>query len=401
MTPEISDESAESPDINSKVSIAAVSYAAAVGALLFNTLPVLLGALSTTMNLDVNQQATFASVGLMGTFVTILTAVFWVRRVDWRKITVACTLLAVSAWMLMLQFQNYDALLVLIFFVGVFNAGIYAPAIACLGDTTDSTRAFSAAITLQVLVAALSLYIVPAILVPTWGFAGVIVLNVLLTAVLLPLSFLLPRFGAPSSPRTQEGPDANHKSSALSLLKGARMPMIGLGAMALFYLGLNGAWAFLEFIGTSADLAPETIGFGLSISMIVGAAGAFMSGVIGDRYGRTIPLVVTSLLFFVFVIAIRMPQTGLVFAVALIIFNIGWNFGISYQLSIIAKSDITGKLFVLIPAAQTIGGVFGPIVTSAATGKLGLDGVYIILIGSVVVSHSIYILLDRKLNYAA
>ena len=54
--------------------------------------------------------------------------------------------------------------------------------------------------------------------------------------------------------------------------------------------------------------------------------------------------------------------TSIELAVVLSVFYILWNFGTVYQMGLVSSLDSTGRLSVLMPAAQVFGLSFGPLV---------------------------------------
>ena len=380
--------------VDSPRALLTVCYLTAVGAFFFNTQPVVLGAFADSFGFDERQLGALAGTGLLAAFVVVVSAFHWVPRVSWRSgvalgvgsILVACACLALT--------RSYPGALLGVALLGFGSAAAYAPALAALAAARDPIRAFGLAIVAQASLAAISVLLIPAWLVPTLGFAGLtgyLALVAGLALVLLPL--------VPDRPEVPSAKDADVEAPPPGA-RGARLAWAGLAAMAVYFVGLNGTWAFLERIGVSAGLSGQVAGFTLAISMLVGASGAGAASALGERVSVPAAMAACTALFVLFVALVADAPGAWRFGSALLVFNVAWNFSMPFQMDVVARADGLGRFVVLVPAAQTVGGALGPALSGPLLIASGTPAVYAQLLVCVVAACVAYVALDRRIRFA-
>ena len=79
------------PSINSTRSLLIVSYGSAIGALVFNTQPAIVGAMAVSFGFTEAQLGNIIAIAMMAMFVLVVSSFFWVHRVAWRTtVTSSC-----------------------------------------------------------------------------------------------------------------------------------------------------------------------------------------------------------------------------------------------------------------------------------------------------------------------
>jgi len=370
-------------NVNDLPVLVALGYLSAVGALYFNIQPVWLGALSHTFDFNNQQLGATASAGLFAEFAVLVSAFFWVRRVSARVAVGAGAMIVLMGLVSLLLATDYISILCGVILLGAGMAAIYAPVLVLLGTSINPERAFGLSITIMVLLASLSVYLIPVVLLPQLGFHGVVVYLILVMVLVLAVFPWIPN----EKPAPQGSvPTANGWISAcLSLL-----------AMTIFFLGLNGVWAFLERIGTDKGLSVDEIGFAFSLSMLLGVMGSTVAPIVSKWLHTSIALLLSATLFAVFLVIIRWEPSGSTYFGALIIFNIAWNFSLTFQMAIIARIDTSGRYLALIPAAQTLGGAAGTVIAGPLLMKVGPDALYLQLLICVIAACLTFSILDWK-----
>jgi hypothetical protein len=261
--------------------------------------------------------------------------------------------------------------------------------LACLATAKDPTRAFGVSITVQVAVASITVYLIPAYVMPVYGFAGV--------AGLLFCLFALAFGVLPFIPPNQHIDSAIEKDQALSR-KVLLLAPLGLGAMLIYFVGLNGTWVFLERIGVEMALSAEVIGQSLAVSLLFGAIGSLIASIAGRRISTTVALSLSAAGFLVFIFLLGNSHSALIYTLALIIFNAAWNFSLPYQMDLISRADANARYIVLVPAAQTMGGAIGPAIAGPILMSGGVTGVYVQLIVCIGVAFLLYALVANRLS---
>jgi hypothetical protein len=148
---------------------------------------------------------------------------------------------------------------------------------------------------------------------------------------------------------------------------------MALAGMMLLNAGPTAVWAFFEQIGHGAGFAEQSVGNMIAVALLLGAPGSLFSAAASRRYGRIRPLVASTLLLIVtFGVAIY-TRSPIVYFIAGTLFQFLLNFGLSFQYGALSDADISGRLIVLAPTFQGIGGIGGPIIA----GLLAHGGSYV------------------------
>lgn len=148
-----------------------------------------------------------------------------------------------------------------------------------------------------------------------------------------------------------------------------------LGTTA-FYIAWGGLWPFLGEIGRHAQMTTSEVGIVLSLSQIAGAVASLLTTLIGQRFGRTVPIFVTVLGAFACVVAIlasNISVTAYEWATPLIM-GCAMMF-LGYLMGTVAMVDRSGRVAGLVIAIQTIGLGIGPSWGAALIARVGYVGI--------------------------
>ena len=133
------------------------------------------------------------------------------------------------------------------------------------------------------------------------------------------------------------------------------IPLIGLSALAIWCLNIGAYWSFVERIGEHSGVDTQTIGFALSLGMLASLVGGMAAAWAGDKYGRIWPFCLTLLVHAGIVYPLVMALTGIKLALIVICYNLAWNFRMPYLMGLIATSDSSARMAVLMPVSQSLG----------------------------------------------
>jgi predicted MFS family arabinose efflux permease len=329
--------------------IAAAALVTSLGALFFNLMPLVLGAVEDQWGWDRTRLGVFASAGLFGTMLATFTAPFWVRRVPWRRTIRVFAALCAAGYALAATLSSYFPLVIAMAMVGVAMAIAYAPAFASLTDTRDPSRAFGIMVFLQVACAALCALAIPG-LEARFGVAGILCMLGALTLG----AALLARWI----------PDAGRAREAPVVAAGAPPPRLGvvlalLGVFA-FNVATVGVWGFLELIGNAGGIRDEEVAIAITVALMVGGLGALATASIGDRLTPRSGITIGLVGFLLSLLALHGVEGFAPFLAATVVLNASWNFSISYQMGLVSMLDADGRFAVLATAMVGLGSVIGP-----------------------------------------
>ncbi len=371
----------DNDQINSPYCIAAASLLSASGATIFMLLPILLGSAAEYLTLNEEQAGLLASSYFVGFLLVCLSAVFWMHRVNWQYAGITGSLILAGGLMASAMVQDYQALLLLMAVSGVGAGILYGLAMCVLSKTKEMDRNFGIKLLAEVALAALLLLILPVYVSERWGFQG-LMLSVAGVAFLVGLAaFWLPVHGRVAIETDEADLNKPQKNWPIWL---------ALVALMIYFAGLSGIWAFVERIGTSSGLQADTIGMCLSFSMLGGALGALCAALWGNKYGRTLPLIVSTLLLLGVIVVYSLPLNVMLFALASFIFAYGWNYGLPYQMGIVVSLDKNGKLAVMMSSFISLGAIMGPAVGGMLIVSEGYAGLYMAMALAIVLGLTLF-----------
>ena len=355
-----------------------LAYLAAVGALFFNTQPVLVTAFMSEWQLDAGEVGLAIGVGLLGAVIVFGACFAWSGKLAFRSMTLAGLVLGLVALASLALPSSLTGVTGVLFLLGVGSGLVYAPVMIALGRSSQPARDFAIAITTQVLIAGGLLVLVPAVVVPAMGFPGILVVFGIIFAV-----GLLAALGSGAIELTGgPGLAATRNTTAwLTIL-----------AMAIYFVGLNGVWAFLDLMGAARGFTPTAVGAALTLSVLAGVAGTLLASRF-DRLSPRTAMLISFVVFTTFIGVLLVVPGYAAFVVALVLFNIGWNFSLPYLMALTAVIDESGRFLALLPAAQALGGAMGPIVAGVIMTSLGSSAAIWQLLVSVMLAFAVYAML--------
>ena len=103
-------------------------------------------------------------------------------------------------------------------------------------------------------------------------------------------------------------------------------------------------WAYLERIGISWALQPDTVSLILFAGLLAGIVGASLAVLVSNRAGRVIPVTASLALSAVSIGILTISGDGTRFGLAVLLFNLAWYLFIPYGSAVIAEVDRNGKL---------------------------------------------------------
>jgi hypothetical protein len=364
---------AERPNRAERRHLWVMGYVAGSVTVLFNGMPVVVGALARDRHMVASQLGDFSAAGYLGQLLAVGSAFFWIQRAKWRSTLRCCVLSAIATYVIMAYARAPWLLIASSCVAGASMGACVALTLSYWGSASNAPRAISIGTLGMVLMASTFLYAAPVFFTPHFGMRGAPLLLSVILLPLFPLSCWMPEKAAASSAASK--PSANSAAA-----------LAGLILMAIYFFGIFAVWAFLDRIGTARGLSPSEIGIALSVSMLVGAVALLLTTIVGERWGLLLPLTISFVLWGAFFAVLLRPQSTALFTGALILFNSAWNLSLPYQTAIVARSDATGRLIVLLPAFQAAGATGGPYLAGqfVASGQFGFT--YSLLAVGVVIS---------------
>lgn len=150
----------------------------------------------------------------------------------------------------------------------------------------------------------------------------------------------------------------------------------GLMLLSIFALMLSqqAFWSYSERIGVSADLNRSSIGTVLALGALAGFVGAFCATLVGNALPR--PLVI-ALIFSTHLSALSLflsPLNIYIFTLGVFLHKFSWNFGVPYQLGMLAEIENSGRAAVLSVVISAFGVSAGAGFAAIMVGDYGYRG---------------------------
>ena len=332
--------------------VSAVVWLAMLGALVANIQPMFLGAIAELYGFSGSQLGFIGGAELAGGCLTSICALYWFPRVDLGKTITLALAVSVLGNLLTAVATDYYSLLVLRFTTALFGTGVlYAIILGVIGQMNNPERIIASAIVLQVFCVAVFMMLIP-LLVAGNSMSPV----ALCVAALMASGFYAKKYILIATDQQPVKPGIGSLRTLIWGLPGLAM----LGIMA-FDMGISSVWAFAERLGNDAGFSMAESGKALAIGSAVGVAGAIFAAYLGLRRGRNMPVIGSILGLLIACYMFSDIDNWLTYLVAIGLLNFFWNFAMPYLLGCVASFDKTGRLMVLIPAAQSAGFAAGPI----------------------------------------
>jgi predicted MFS family arabinose efflux permease len=328
--------------------IASMIVLVVVGAMFFLLMPMYIGALADFAHFGNEQIGNLTFFELIGVASASLTSLFWIRRADWRYgVVIACIGLMAANGLSLLN-HEFNWLAAMRVLAGLSEGALLCIAYAALGDTKEVDRNFGYAVIAQILAPAVFF-----VLLPGWfeqyGLNAIFYVQIGCAALALITVISLPANGI-------------QRDAEVSILAVGRFPIIGLLGSVLFFIGVTAVWGFVERIGTAEGFSSQVIANVLAVSLFASVFGAVIASTLGVRYTRHWPMVV-ALVIQLIALTILVDGMSLIgYAVAIIVYSVGWNLWMPYQLSAISQVDNSGRIMGVVPLAQAFGVSLGPLI---------------------------------------
>lgn len=271
------------------------------------------------------QAGLLASAEVAGFAVSTTLLAVLATRLPWRPVLYVALLLCGAAHAGSGLVAEFEWFAILRFLAGLGAGAVLSIGWATLGATSKPDRNFGVNLVLTLTFAAIVLYYIPQIF-QTIGFAGLLGL---LSAMAIGGVGLVPLMPARAPDVNPGAPQAPRAGPTKRL--GAQI------AVAFYFIGIGGVWAYLALIGLAKGLSQEEVASGLAIAQIGGLVGAILPVVAGNRFGRWVFLALAAVTSAApLVVFANYSIDGQVYALCASALNFGFNLAQVYILSLLA-----------------------------------------------------------------
>jgi len=337
--------------INKTSAIVAGVAGSAIGAIIYNLLPMFLGMAQEFRGLDNFDIGILGFVFFLGFNLATFSAFFWIRKVDWQRasllfLPVASLALYGAAWT-----NSFWVLNGAIFITGGCLASVYGIAATLLGDTSEPARWYGVKIGAETVLGAVLLILLPIYVVDGYGFKGFLISVSIVVMLFVPFMF-----GMPSAIETEEEPSApnadSYPNTAIYMM---------LVATFLWFCGQTVLWSFIERIGNGSGFSNDQTGLALALSLCFATAGSLLAAWLNNKIGTLKPFFIASSLLLLVLPVFLTELSFITYVIGISLMMLGVGMGIPYCYAHVAKLDGDGRFTVLVVPAVGMGAMLAPL----------------------------------------
>ena len=355
-----------------------------IGGLFWAFLPFFVGLKVSSGGFSQTQAGSLGSAYLLGFSLASITALWWARRFDWRKLAAVAAAIVIADLLLLARVDSYLLSLALVPAIGIMMGALWTVAYRIFSGSQNPERSFSVGIVVSYSALALVTFVIGEYVVQDFGLSGS---SYVLGGVVLLLALsalLLPR-GLESSDEVAE--------------KSSQRPSMPI-ALALFaILGTSFAfaavWAFTEQIGIDTGFDTSQISPVIASNLLASAGGSVLATLLGMRIGRMLPLLAGMLAILGSILGLIAVDSFWAYATAVAALGLSIGFVMPYQMGYLAALDRDSRFVLLIAAAQGIGSAAGPFAGGAAADAGGYR-LLILVAGAAVAASMLAIVISSR-----
>lgn len=355
------------------------------------TLPFMVGALITGLNLNEQQAGLLVSAELIA--VALTSFAVSAKMGVWPRRTVAIigAVIAILAHGVSATLVGLEAIVPVRIVAGCGAGLMLAAGNASIANSENPDRLSSLLLISVGLAQLVGLSALPLVM-PTWQHSGVFGFEAVFIAALVPLILMLPQ-------RRPAPADAGPQVAAARIPIGPTLAIIA--ALGLFSARETALWAFTEQIGLRSGLTKSEIGMILGATGILALSGAGAAAILGTRFSRMKPMMIGLVLNAVLAFWISQTSDPLVFAVVEIVYHAFLFFTAPYLFGLAAELDPSGRIVASAGGALLFGGALGPVIGGQLIAIAGFTAIGFFILASVAVVMLLAWQLQRRLDRQA
>ena len=187
-------------DVNHPAAVGAAALTAGAAVLAFNMMPFVVGSIADTYGYAAERLGYIATAYMAGYTIMTVALVFWVRRVDWRRTCLWIGILQLGGFALTPSAGTFQSLATLFFITGLCGGLLFGTAMTSLADTRNPDRSFGLGSLSQVGLGAIVAFFLPRLVIPDYGFQGVMWMLAGGAGLIVVMSRLMPSHGVVTEP---------------------------------------------------------------------------------------------------------------------------------------------------------------------------------------------------------
>ncbi len=375
-------------DPNGMVARIILAFLTTAGIFYINIMPAVINGLKVGLDFS-NQQAGFvSSANLYGAALGALSAVFLVKKIQWRQWAYVLLGALVVIDLACIYITSPEMMITIRALHGVVGGLLVGIGFAIISRTSEADKTFGYLLFIQWGLGGLGIMYLPG-LVPEFGTSALFLSLIAFTLVTLVMMPFLPDYAI----NTAKQSDTNK-----AIPKGPLL--LTLFSIFLFQAANMGLFAYMIGLGKADGLEIGFMSNSLGWASWIALIGAFLVISVGTKYGRTFPLLISIVMTALCSWLLHFSESAQVYLITNIIIGITWAFVLPYLFGICSELDKTGQLAAAGGFASKMGLATGPMVGALLLGGdnygIVIDVAAIALVGAAIVVFKPSRLLDKK-----
>jgi predicted MFS family arabinose efflux permease len=364
--------------VNSRATVSTAILFCVVGAAAFLIMPLLIGAATEEFQLAESQQGFLAALVMSGSAISAILAIFWVRRVDWRKAMFIAALILGLGHGFAVFANDYSYLFLAVFIASLGGGTAYSLAITILSDNDNPDRVFGYCVAAQVTFQVVGLLLFPGIIKSGGLDALLMILSSLAFVSLFAIRFL-----------PERGKDT--KISKVMLVFTQSKVVFTLLGCLFFFFNVGCFWTFIERMGDAAGYSAQVIGNSLAAGVSVGVIGSLCASWLGNKYGRLRQLFISAVGTVLTAVLLSSSDALSIYVIAIALYNFVWNYSLVYQYAVVSAVDDSGRGVAIAPAFHAAGAAIGPAIAGILITTNNFMAINALVATSVIISFLFFI----------
>ena len=334
-----------------KQAIAAAAVISAICSNMFLLLPLIAATAHISLGLDLEETGLLGSSFFGGYVIGSLIGLWAVPSIKWsRLVRILMPAYIVIFFITGLFANDLIFLTYSLIFAGMISGLLYNVATCLCADQDSADTAFGARLFTEQILAGLLLFSLPFFIT---GPNALQLIFYTLAAVY--------GFGLLTIKYISAGSQKSFTVVANQAAKPLSLALFKLLTFAFYFAGLSAIWAFIEILGQQWGYENGVITQLLSLGVLGGALGAFAATIQGERFGSSLPHILSGAALIVILSIFISGQASLMVSAAVVVLPGVWNYLLAYQLGQLAAFDSTGKLAPFFTPMLGLGAAIGPI----------------------------------------
>ena len=375
--------------------LVAALAAAAIGALMYNVLPLYLGAIEDGKSLASSQTGLIGTAFFLGFNIAGISAFAWIRRYHWRTTSLLSIPIMLGMLFLCVQWKAFPLLLSTTVICGIAFGVIYTIGSVIIGDTSRPERWYGLKVGLESAAGAGLMLALPITPLIDQGFPGLSAAMAVVIAILAPCLLLLP--GAwqkddtrASSELTDQGGSSYHQP--------VNRVAIGAAVLSLLCLfaSVSAIWAFAERMGSLSGYDQSKIDTLLAATLICGIGGSLLVAALGDRVSAVLGFEISTVLIVLALGFLSFPGHFTFYALGNCLYMFAWAAATPCVMAKISRLDHDGRYVSLLAPAIGIGGMLGPGIAGWLLEVASLSAVLVYVASVITISGALMLVAARS-----